>query len=93
MVAAGSEIAQPQLQWWLILFLMCGSPLSFWFFLPFIRGEGSRETHYDLFACGSGRVAGLCGRAAKQKLGELDTGILGDAAATPGAADEGAEQS
>ena len=61
------------------MFLMCGSPLSFWFFLPFIRGEGTRETKYDLFQCGPDRLAGVCGRASKPRevaLGELGESIL-----------------
>lgn len=71
------------------MFLMCGSPLSFWFFLPFIRGEGTRETNYDLFQqCGPDRLGGVCGRASKareEKLGELGESILDEPAAAAAA--------
>ena len=32
------------------------SPILFWLFLPFIRGEGSRETLYDIFVCDARRL-------------------------------------
>jgi hypothetical protein len=32
------------------------SPILFWLFLPFIRGEGSRETLYDIFVCNARRL-------------------------------------
>ena len=47
---------------WLVVTLVAMiSPVLSWMILPFLRGEGSKETTYNLFNCGPDRFLGLCG--------------------------------
>ena len=45
------------------------TPLSVWFFLPFLRGKQNRDDKfYGLFACSKNRLFGICGARDDQQL-------------------------
>jgi hypothetical protein len=54
--------------WLVMLLVSMTSPLLVWIMLPFLRGEGTSETYYDIFTCGPGRLAGICGLGGSQLL-------------------------
>ena len=75
---AGSDIAEPEGQWWAVLSVMSISPIMFWFFLPYIRGEGTRATKYNIFECGADRLAGCCGGQSMSKEDKIGSAMLGE---------------
>ena len=47
---------------WIVVALVAMlSPVLSWLILPYLRGEGSKETSYNLFNCGPDRFLGVCG--------------------------------
>lgn len=48
--------AEPEAEWITVQAITLMSPVLFWVFLPFIRGEGSKATLYDIFVCNARRL-------------------------------------
>ena len=52
----------PSTCWYLLTGIGIFTPLSVWFFLPFLRGVHSRDdSFYGIFTCGIRRILGVCG--------------------------------
>ena len=47
--------------WLIVLLTSIASPIIAWMILPFLRGEGSKATNFDICKCDIARVSGLCG--------------------------------
>lgn len=52
--------AEPEAEWFTVQAITLMSPVLFWVFLPFIRGEGSKATLYDIFVCNARRLYAAC---------------------------------
>ena len=69
----------PSTLWYLLTLASITSPLSVWFFLPFLRGQYRREDGcYGMFYMGKKRFMGFCGARGDDAGGsyqhvELDT--------------------
>lgn len=56
------EPNDPSTCWYLLLLVSIASPLCVWFFLPFLRGNHSRNDQcYGLFSCNKNRFSGIYG--------------------------------
>ncbi|KAL3786459.1 hypothetical protein ACHAW5_003526 [Stephanodiscus triporus] len=56
------EPNDPSICWYLLLLVSIVSPLCVWFFLPFLRGNHSRNDKcYGLFSCNKNRFSGIYG--------------------------------
>eukprot|EP01043_Picozoa_sp_COSAG02_P038356 COSAG02_NODE_2949_length_7680_cov_4.274238_6_plen_136_part_00 len=54
--------------WFVVMSVAMVSPVLSWMILPFLRGEGSKETNYDILICGPARWLGLCGQGGPSSL-------------------------
>jgi len=56
------EHTNPSTCWYLLLLVSLVTPISVWFFLPFLRGKYNRnESFYGLFSLTKKRFLGVCG--------------------------------
>ena len=56
------EPTNPSELWYLLMFIGIATPISVWFFLPFLRGKYHREDNcYGLFSFTKSRFLGVCG--------------------------------
>jgi len=63
------EPADPSLIWYLLMTASITTPLSVWFFLPFLRGKSNRDERcYGLFSLTKKRLFGICGAEDDQDI-------------------------
>lgn len=56
------EPTDPSTCWYLLLLASIATPISIWFFLPFLRGQHDRSDKcYGIFSCTRNRIFGICG--------------------------------
>lgn len=64
--------------WFVVTIVAMLSPVLSWIILPFLRGEGSKETCYNLFICGPDRLLDLCGLGSSGDHGDLGSTACAD---------------
>jgi hypothetical protein len=65
--------------WFVVMSVAMVSPVLSWMILPFLRGEGSKETNYDILICGPARWLGLCGQGGPSSGNPAAAAELSDA--------------